>query len=409
MENELKTKICGACKKEKSLNNFYREKAKKDGYGDRCKYCADNRITERSLLLLENKKRCVSCNNIKPLNEFHNSNQVTDGKSGTCKTCSSLRYYKAKPIKEGVINLEGEIWVDIPSTNNIYSASNLGRLKAKECSKTTSDGITKIYSEQLLKQTKNQHGYLYIAIDRVKRSQKIFSHRLIAEAFVPNPDNKPYVNHKDGNRDNNKPENLEWCTTRENQHHRITGDINQTKGVGMTEKNGKWNVRIMIDSKHYALGSYEDKDEAQKAYDMALYKWKNFKELPTHKRPNKHSIHQGVQGHQGKFVATFKRNKLTYYVGIFQDMDFAKYWLTEAEKDFDENEKFNKYVEGSESYEKALPPKYPISIYNYVSWKEQSKKWCVTVKGKYLGLYVSEEDASEAVRNYLNLDEKLLR
>ena len=227
-------KQCNACKLIKSLENFYKEKNKPDGYNIRCKYCCDNRITERSLLLLENKKRCTICDIIKDLSEFHNNCQIKDGKSGICKICSTSEYYKSKPNKEAVISIDGEIWKPIPSTEGLYMASNKGRLKVNECIKTNVNGISTVYSEQLIKQTKNTHGYFYIAIDRIKRGQKVFSHRLIAEAFIQNTENKPYVNHKDGDRGNNTPENLEWCTTRENQHHRITGKINDTKGVGMT-------------------------------------------------------------------------------------------------------------------------------------------------------------------------------
>lgn len=52
---------------------------------------------------------------------------------------------------------------------------------------------------------------------------------------------------------------------------------------------------------------------------------------------------------------------------------------------------------------------YSTSVYNYVSWNKVSKKWSVTVKGKYIGVYESEEEASEAVKSYLGISEKLLR
>ena len=66
----------------------------------------------------------------------------------------------------------------------------------------------------------NGKGYLLVDIDyKVKRGVKI--HRLVALAFIPNPENKPQVNHKDGNKHNNKVENLEWCTNSENQFHAV--------------------------------------------------------------------------------------------------------------------------------------------------------------------------------------------
>ena len=54
---------------------------------------------------------------------------------------------------------------------------------------------------------------------RSGKSVELMAHRLVAKAYIPNPDNKPFVNHKDGNKQNNHVSNLEWCTPKENSQH----------------------------------------------------------------------------------------------------------------------------------------------------------------------------------------------
>lgn len=72
-------------------------------------------------------------------------------------------------------------------------------------------------------------GYSYVCIRQDGKAHNVRLHRLIASAFVPNPDNKPHVNHKDGNKTNNAAHNLEWCTPSENERHKVnTLGIKQT-------------------------------------------------------------------------------------------------------------------------------------------------------------------------------------
>lgn len=73
---------------------------------------------------------------------------------------------------------------------------------------------------KLLKQHTNNKGYLLVNLWRNNKGYWKTVHRLLAIAFIPNPNNYPQVNHKDGNKQNNRIDNLEWCTQSENQLHR---------------------------------------------------------------------------------------------------------------------------------------------------------------------------------------------
>lgn len=108
-----------------------------------------------------------------------------------------------------------EIWKDIESLNNLYKASNYGRIKRVE----RVDNNNHRWPEKILKSSKRNNGYYIVNISIDGKVKKHAVHRLVAECFCEKPDGCDIVNHIDNDPSNNKAENLEWTTYKGNMQH----------------------------------------------------------------------------------------------------------------------------------------------------------------------------------------------
>lgn len=139
------------------------------------------------------------------------------------------------------LDLAGEEWKPIPDFETSYHISNLGRVKRLGRTETyirkdTGKVCTRYYCDKILKPAVTD-GYLEVNLVEGAKSSYLRVHRLVAEAFISNPDNLPDVNHKDGNKKNNVVENLEWCTHIENVQHAIrTGLRGSQRGIDRSVK-----------------------------------------------------------------------------------------------------------------------------------------------------------------------------
>ena len=112
-----------------------------------------------------------------------------------------------------------EVWKDIKGYENLYQVSNLGRIKSLGRRSINKNGHIYYSKEKILKSTLTSHKYKVIGLYKNRKSKQAYIHRLIAEYFIPNPENKPHINHKNGIRHDNRIENLEWVTCYENNKH----------------------------------------------------------------------------------------------------------------------------------------------------------------------------------------------
>lgn len=130
-----------------------------------------------------------------------------------------------EPVIVSVPSLLGEIWKDIPDSDGYYQVSNLGRVKGlRRMIEDCNGRKLRVLPEYVCKPQVNS-GYYHIYVDyRGERIDKAI-HRLVANAFIPNPDNLPEVNHIDGNKLNNAATNLEWCSRIDNRRHAIANGL----------------------------------------------------------------------------------------------------------------------------------------------------------------------------------------
>lgn len=111
-----------------------------------------------------------------------------------------------------------EIWKDIEGYEGLYQISNLGRVKSlKRYSKYKNS--KRFINEKIIKLQKSKNGYLRVELCKNNIKKKYLIHRLVGYAFLNNYDNNLEINHKDGNKQNNNVENLEWITRSENERH----------------------------------------------------------------------------------------------------------------------------------------------------------------------------------------------
>ena len=130
-------------------------------------------------------------------------------------------------------------WADIKGYEGLYRVNSNGEIYSVRANKVL---------KQFYRGSRPDNKYLVVDLRSGGNRKTVSVHRVVAEMFIPNPDNLPCVNHKDGNKDNNCSDNLEWCTYLENNNHAIKNGLKKYK-IGIKNKNSKLTYDEVVEIK----------------------------------------------------------------------------------------------------------------------------------------------------------------
>lgn len=131
-----------------------------------------------------------------------------------------------------------EVWLESKTLPGRYMVSSEGRVKRMAHTLTTSAGVTKHFTERPVHRAKSKD-YPRIVLRIDGKAKAYLVHRLVAEMFLPNPLALPCINHKDGDKSNPHPNNLEWCTHQENMAHAAATGLSNCAVAVQSSNGGK--------------------------------------------------------------------------------------------------------------------------------------------------------------------------
>lgn len=194
------------------------------------------------------------------------------------------RFYKDNPV----LNSNNIYWKEVLGHEGNYLVSCTGLLKSIERKVPNSNTTFRVIKERLINRRIRSETckYLYAQLWKNNKVHHLAIHRAVASAFIDNPENKPMVNHIDGNKLNNSASNLEWCTESENKQHafKLGLMVGQThwKGkkfsntskyhnVGWDSNRNKWSASVKFKGKSYSK-RFDNEDDAAEHVNTLLDK-----------------------------------------------------------------------------------------------------------------------------------------
>lgn len=221
-----------------------------------------------------------------------------------------------------------EIWKDIPEFEGYYQISTFGRCQSLGRTITQKNGIVKYINGKVKSAISHNSGYLQYSISKDGIVKKFLAHRLVALAFIPNPDNKETVNHKNGDKEDNNKSNLEWSDYSENNSH----SYNVLNNVGGS-KNQLGNKGI----KHHLAIQICQLDLDGKL----IYEYESLREIDLETNFSRHHVSKcckgEIQSYDG-YKWEFKNNK-------HKDPNYAKTKIRQLDLDGNTIDEFDSYAE----------------------------------------------------------------
>jgi len=222
-----------------------------------------------------------------------------------------------------------EIWKPVKNYEGLYEISNFGNVKSLSRLEFVS-GVNYFRQRRgrILKPRLNRGGYVKCYLLKNGKSKTRTVHQLVAEAFLNHIPcgHKLVVNHINFIRNDNRVENLEIVTSRENTNLKHIKSSSKYVGVNYNPRLKKWRSRIIIDKKPIYLGTFDTELEASEYYENALISIKNNEEICV-KRFEFTSKYKGVYYHKkaGKWTASIKTKEVSKYLGLFtNELDASK-------------------------------------------------------------------------------------
>ena len=189
-----------------------------------------------------------------------------------------------------------EEWRAVPGYEGLYEVSNIGNVR-------------NVRRNTLLRLTKTNNGYIRVGLCKNGIKTGFQVHRLVAQAFIPNPNNLPQVNHLDENKTNNNVDNLEWCTAKYN----LSYGTARTRSINTKIKNGYVNEEnIGLSKEEYSKKYYEENREKIRE-KIREYKKKNREKIRENKKEYREKNREKIREHMREYYENNKEKYKEYY------------------------------------------------------------------------------------------------